>query len=249
MFSVALLHGSALIFDDAWASAHMGADSLCQDMGSQGTQGRIVFQGRISRSPLWGSNPRPYAYEAHALPTELRRQTIHLREFALLSFSLLFFAAVGQFCRERCRITDRWKPATLPGPKTSIAKLCPTASKDTLPEWSKGVDSSSTSASCVGSNPTAVNCLMCAHVCRSITRTHMVSNVDRTHGTGSRLLGARWCAPWLYTLHRAPSRTVCPSGLRGWTQVPLARAAWVQIPQLSVLWRGRRPARVNVRGA
>ena len=28
---------------------------------------------------------------------------------------------------------------------------------DTLPEWSKGVDSSSTSASCVGSNPTGVN--------------------------------------------------------------------------------------------
>ena len=28
-------------------------------------------------------------------------------------------------------------------------------------------------------------------------------------------------------------RTVCPSGLRGWTQVPLARAAWAQIPQLS----------------
>ena len=30
---------------------------------------------------------------------------------------------------------------------------------DTLPEWSKGVDSSSTSVSCVGSNPTAVSCL------------------------------------------------------------------------------------------
>ena len=29
-------------------------------------------------------------------------------------------------------------------------------SRDTLPEWSKGVDSSSTSASCVGSNPTGV---------------------------------------------------------------------------------------------
>ena len=28
---------------------------------------------------------------------------------------------------------------------------------DSLPEWSKGVDSSSTSASCVGSNPTGVN--------------------------------------------------------------------------------------------
>ena len=29
--------------------------------------------------------------------------------------------------------------------------------------------------------------------------------------------------------------TLCPSGLRGWTQVPLARAAWVQIPQVSYL--------------
>ena len=26
------------------------------------------------RSPLGGSNPRPYAYEAHALPAELRRR-------------------------------------------------------------------------------------------------------------------------------------------------------------------------------
>ena len=26
------------------------------------------------KSPLRGSNPRPYAYEAHALPTELRRR-------------------------------------------------------------------------------------------------------------------------------------------------------------------------------
>ena len=32
--------------------------------------------------------------------------------------------------------------------------------KDSLPEWSKGVDSSSTSASCVGSNPTAVIVLL-----------------------------------------------------------------------------------------
>ena len=33
---------------------------------------------------------------------------------------------------------------------------------DSLPEWSKGVDSSSTSASCVGSNPTAVSTFSCA---------------------------------------------------------------------------------------
>ena len=36
--------------------------------------------------------------------------------------------------------------------------------KDTLPEWSKGVDSSSTSASCVGSNPTGVtSASICQH--------------------------------------------------------------------------------------
>ena len=37
-----------------------------------------------------------------------------------------------------------------------------------------------------------------------------------------------WSGVWLHC------KTVCPSGLRGWTQVPLARAAWVQIPQLSM---------------
>ena len=30
------------------------------------------------------------------------------------------------------------------------------------------------------------------------------------------------------------TKTLCPSGLRGWTQVPLARAAWAQIPQVSI---------------
>ena len=36
-------------------------------------------------------------------------------------------------------------------------------------------------------------------------------------------------------LHGGLCKTVCPSGLRGWTQVPLARAAWAQIPQLSFM--------------
>ena len=42
------------------------------------------------------------------------------------------------------KMVDAWKSPT----KQQL--------KDTLPEWSKGVDSSSTSASCVGSNPTGV---------------------------------------------------------------------------------------------
>ena len=42
------------------------------------------------------------------------------------------------------------------GGECSVQNLCDSGDQDTLPEWSKGVDSSSTSASCVGSNPTAV---------------------------------------------------------------------------------------------
>ena len=37
-----------------------------------------------------------------------------------------------------------------------LKQLARSYASDSLPEWSKGVDSSSTSASCVGSNPTAV---------------------------------------------------------------------------------------------
>ena len=52
----------------------------------------------------------------------------------------------------------------------------------------------------------------------------------RVNAPGS---GMNW-ESWLATfscMHQ--KKTVCPSGLRGWTQVPLAQAAWVQIPQLS----------------
>ena len=44
----------------------------------------------------------------------------------------------------------------------------------------------------------------------------------------------------------ANNRTVCPSGLRGWTQVPLAQAAWAQIPQLSLLARTPPPTRLRL---
>ena len=33
-------------------------------------------RGFRTKSPQWGSNPRPYAYEAHALPTELKRHLL-----------------------------------------------------------------------------------------------------------------------------------------------------------------------------
>ena len=39
-------------------------------------------------------------------------------------------------------------------------------------------------------------------------------------------------------LHKLIALTLCPGGLRGWTQVPLAQAAWVQIPQVSSLQHG-----------
>ena len=48
------------------------------------------------------------------------------------------------------------RPATAPCCTSSVGLRADSVPKDTLPEWSKGVDSSSTSASCVGSNPTGV---------------------------------------------------------------------------------------------
>ena len=81
-------------------------------------------------------------------------------------------------------------------------------------------------------------------------------------------LAAGWCAAAAYTpptyiricgasaswarcaepMTRSPPLTImtlCPSGLRGWTQVPLAQAAWVQIPQVSVnCFRGAVHARM-----
>jgi hypothetical protein len=38
---------------------------------SDGHESLLRWEAAIS--PLWGLNPRPYAYEAHAQPTELRR--------------------------------------------------------------------------------------------------------------------------------------------------------------------------------
>jgi hypothetical protein len=46
-----------------------------------------------------------------------------------------------------------------------------------------------------------------------------------------------WCVVASGRLGGAVIKTLCPSGLRGWTQVPLARAAWVQIPQVSLSCR------------
>ena len=46
--------------------------------------------------------------------------------------------------KHRILVAGQWNPV--------VRKVV----RDTLPEWSKGVDSSSTSASCVGSNPTGV---------------------------------------------------------------------------------------------
>ena len=49
---------------------------------------------------------------------------------------------------------------------------------------------------------------------------------EQLRGTGGGVQGRIYVIP--------TTKTLCPSGLRGWTQVPLARAAWAQIPQVSL---------------
>ena len=65
-----------------------------------------------------------------------------------------------------------------------------------MPEWSKGVDSSSTSASCVGSNPTGVifDCLAVC-LCFSVKRTigKMGSKEESPFApSGLSFFGTRW---------------------------------------------------------
>ena len=38
---------------------------------SHGLEYMFFCENQKDESPQWGLNPRPYAYEAHALPTEL----------------------------------------------------------------------------------------------------------------------------------------------------------------------------------
>ena len=142
---------------------------------------------------------------------------------------------------------------------------------DTLPEWSKGVDSSSTSASCVGSNPTSVTLLLwglqppsgavlpdqrtrpdghsssrgcpplqpcwancklaprpcsCAEPCQESVAAWRCCCACRVRCfpklcSGRVVLLCCGCA-WRQQRRKSCHPTLCPSGLRGWTQVPLA---------------------------
>ena len=69
------------------------------------------------------------------------------------------------------------------------AMLSSATCRDSLPEWSKGVDSSSTSASCVGSNPTAVI------FCSNNFTGHTLLNKAINDGTNRGLqvhIGGQW---------------------------------------------------------
>ena len=98
-------------------------------------------------------------------------------------------------------------------PKNGSTNLCGSG-PPTIPSWRRAIDKQ-------------VN--VCARVCRSSRLAFAASLAEAEQGPPGQRCGAtprlsRFCS----------DMTVCPSGLRGWTQVPLAQAAWVQIPQLSV---------------
>ena len=98
------------------------------------------------------------------------------------------------------------------------------------------MDSSSTAERCVGSNPTAVT----ASILHSMS---VVTRVARSHSGLNTHFVKRWkqrqrarVVQWVevkFHYREMPPRyhsfdSVCPSGLTGWTQVPLSRDAWVQ---------------------
>ena len=79
-----------LVLAGCVSAGGFSADTIfaCQSQG-HGSRGKQIAEWAgpaeaphssitvYTSSPLLGSNPRPYAYGAHALPTELRRRLMH----------------------------------------------------------------------------------------------------------------------------------------------------------------------------
>ena len=79
---------------------------------------------------------------------------------------------------------------------------------------------------------------MCYYDLRSHTSSVKLGRLLLARSSSTSLQLHRVCkwkvvVMWAITNLAGCCRTVCPSGLQGWTQVPLARVAWAQIPQLS----------------
>jgi hypothetical protein len=63
-----------------------GSILFCPQFGRWYARKKMNSQTANNRSRQWGSNPRPYAYEAHALPLSysgmcMRRVTLHTRSW------------------------------------------------------------------------------------------------------------------------------------------------------------------------
>ena len=110
--------------------------------------------------------------------------------------------------------------------RQSISHLVPVTDMDTLPEWSKGVDSSSTSASCVGSNPTGVSGL---HAGRGrVSWGHLLGRklLDKqscnllTHVTSCQDLAELSCGLWAAHTHSSMRAYVyiCQDSLAEWSK-------------------------------
>ena len=89
------------------------------------------------------------------------------------------------------------RPATWTAIATSaVTEWLKSRSMDTLPEWSKGVDSSSTSASCVGSNPTGV--IEADRPQRSILRAKPTIIVARRSCSAHGDIHPKLAKPWTH---------------------------------------------------
>ena len=102
-------------------------------------------------------------------------------------------------------IGARCSDVTLPLAQNIISRHGDTyflaCTQDSLPEWSKGVDSSSTSASCVGSNPTAVNCFHVYSILGTEPRTSRTQSENHaTRPNSQMLLLHQAMCPWIWQL-------------------------------------------------
>jgi hypothetical protein len=121
----------------------------------------------LRRSPLWGLNPRPYAYEAYALPTELKRRLDKAHRYLQIDA-----------CNPRQKGIIFWRPSWPP------ELLYFLMFKDTLAERLRRRPAKPMGSARVGSNPTGVDFRESMSMCDSHYNTMCYTNV----------LQGTWCS-------------------------------------------------------
>ena len=173
--------------------------------------------------------------------------------FCLHPFGFHFVRATAGWSKQACSVSLAWRKKTALDVFTTNFWPCQqlTLCANGLMH---GVDSSSTSANCTASNPIGLLRLFLIHLfccfffflffrrffsrpfCLHLFGFHFAQATagwSRQACSVSLVLKEKSVLDVGPQIWSCQQLTLCPSGLRGWPQVPLVQTAWAQIPQVS----------------